>query len=587
MAGEPGSGGGAAPAGGASEPPNKALEQTHGLRDYYRVLAANRQFRYLWCAEMIDNIGSWLSYVATLELVEQFSGGSGLAISGVVIIRFLPSLLLAPVCGVVADRVNRVGVLVVAAVIDAAVVCGLAAVPLVQAGQVAVLYALLALQFSAAAFYEPARKALVPVLVPADQLHLATTIDSFAWSITGAVGASVGGVVASRLGVSACFLVDAVTYLVAAWFAYGIPRELGAPDAVAKQLKKFSSMRQVELTGALGHEEPAPAGSHRPHSRSSVDASTAENGSHHAGTLTHAEHRHHHSPERKPKAWEPAGLEPAADLPALQEQEGASTLSGRGSGGSNGAAAGAAGQRDGGGAALLAAATGALAEGVRALQDGWAYMRCRENRDVAALVLMKCAAALTWGAVDILNVKFSQMKSMQWAGDSSTTLGLIFATVGLGCFVGPVLLNHLFPPYPASLRWGVAASYCLFFAGFALMLIAPNISLVLASTFVRAMGSAVLWVYSTLLMQQRVPNDYLGRISALEGAAYTIAESASSVFGGAAFDVLRLSLHHLLLILTTMAGVMAVGWSLYAWVANRSKAGARAGYLPVRQSDEG
>ncbi len=47
-------------------------------------------------------------------------------------------------------------------------------------------------------------------------------------------------------------------------------------------------------------------------------------------------------------------------------------------------------------------------------------------------------------------------------------------------------------------------------------------------------GSAVLWVYSTLLMQQRVPNDFLGRISALEGAAYTIAESASSVFGGAA-----------------------------------------------------
>ena len=33
---------------------------------------------------------------------------------------------------------------------------------------------------------------------------------------------------------------------------------------------------------------------------------------------------------------------------------------------------------------------------------------------------------------------------------------------------------------------------------------------------------------------------------------------------------------------------MAVGWSLYAWVANRSsKGGSRAGYLPVRQSDEG
>lgn len=62
MAGEPGTTGGAAaaPASSAAAPPNKALEQTHGFRDYYRVLAANRQFRFLWFSEMIDNIGSWL-----------------------------------------------------------------------------------------------------------------------------------------------------------------------------------------------------------------------------------------------------------------------------------------------------------------------------------------------------------------------------------------------------------------------------------------------------------------------------------------------------------------------------------------------
>lgn len=42
--------------------------------------------------------------MATLELASELSGGSGLALSAVVLIRFLPSLLLAPVCGVVADR---------------------------------------------------------------------------------------------------------------------------------------------------------------------------------------------------------------------------------------------------------------------------------------------------------------------------------------------------------------------------------------------------------------------------------------------------------------------------------------------------
>ena len=77
---------------------------TQGFADYYRVLREHRYFRLLWAAEMVDNIGGWLSYVATLTMVEDFSGGSGLAISAVVLIRFLPALVLAPICGVVADR---------------------------------------------------------------------------------------------------------------------------------------------------------------------------------------------------------------------------------------------------------------------------------------------------------------------------------------------------------------------------------------------------------------------------------------------------------------------------------------------------
>lgn len=78
------------------------------------------------------------------------------------------------------------------------------------------LYTLLFLEFSASAFYDPARRALTPSLVPRNLLHLATTIDSFAWSLTGALGASLGGLAASKLSVNACFLLDAATYLVAA-----------------------------------------------------------------------------------------------------------------------------------------------------------------------------------------------------------------------------------------------------------------------------------------------------------------------------------------------------------------------------------
>ena len=83
-----------------------------------------------------------------------------------------------------------------------------------------------------------------------------------------------------------------------------------------------------------------------------------------------------------------------------------------------------------GAGAVLAAAGGAIAEGLSAMRQGWDYARAPENRDVAALVMMKCCAALVWGAVDILNVQFASMSVMQTLGDSATTLGLIFASGG-------------------------------------------------------------------------------------------------------------------------------------------------------------
>jgi hypothetical protein len=69
----------------AKEEPKTA---SHGsFLSYYEVLRDNRAYRLLWLAETIDNVGGWLSYVATLGLVENFSQGSGLALSAVVLIR--------------------------------------------------------------------------------------------------------------------------------------------------------------------------------------------------------------------------------------------------------------------------------------------------------------------------------------------------------------------------------------------------------------------------------------------------------------------------------------------------------------------
>ena len=56
------------------------------------------------CLQIVDNIGNWLNYIASLTLVETLAGGRGLLISAVLIVRFLPTFLLFPVAGVIADR---------------------------------------------------------------------------------------------------------------------------------------------------------------------------------------------------------------------------------------------------------------------------------------------------------------------------------------------------------------------------------------------------------------------------------------------------------------------------------------------------
>ena len=51
-------------------------------------------------------------------------------------------------------------------------------------------------------------------------LHLATTLDTLAWSVTLAFGASLGGAAVSKLGTTTCFLIDSATYVVAALCAW-------------------------------------------------------------------------------------------------------------------------------------------------------------------------------------------------------------------------------------------------------------------------------------------------------------------------------------------------------------------------------
>jgi hypothetical protein len=80
------------------------------------------------------------------------------------------------------------------------------------------IYSLTILQLSISAFFEPARSAIMPSVVSRGELITANALTSVTWSAMLALGAAMGGLVASLLGLTAAFLIDALTYLLSAWF---------------------------------------------------------------------------------------------------------------------------------------------------------------------------------------------------------------------------------------------------------------------------------------------------------------------------------------------------------------------------------
>ena len=75
---------------------------------------------------------------------------------------------------------------------------------------------IVAAQVVASTFFEPARTASLPHLVPAELLAAANALGAVVWSIMFAFGSALGGVVTDLLGWRTALVVDAATYAVSA-----------------------------------------------------------------------------------------------------------------------------------------------------------------------------------------------------------------------------------------------------------------------------------------------------------------------------------------------------------------------------------
>jgi MFS family permease len=180
----------------------------------WEVFREHREFRRLFLARYASLLGDWFNLLAVLALLRALGEQDARTVGTLIILKLIPTALVGPVAGVVADRFSRKKIMVVADVLRFGLVLSMFAAPFVGEWAVALLYTTTFLQIAAQAFAEPARLASFPNVVPPRLLGAANALSAVTWSITFTLGAGLGGVVTSLLGWKAALALDAGSYLV-------------------------------------------------------------------------------------------------------------------------------------------------------------------------------------------------------------------------------------------------------------------------------------------------------------------------------------------------------------------------------------
>jgi len=227
---------------------------------YARLLGENRNFRRLWSAQVVSELGDWFYTLAIYNLLLQFTGRAG-SVALALVLQVLPQALIGPTAGVVNDRLRRKHVMIASDLGRMLIV--LCMLLIRTKDKVWLVYPLLMAETLLVAFFEPARNAVVPNLVKPEDVVVANTLSSTTWSVNLMVGATLGGVVAALLGRDAVFLLNALSFVVSAALIWGMrfpePHAEGGHPFRARELIDFSPIlagiryvrSQVRLRSAI------------------------------------------------------------------------------------------------------------------------------------------------------------------------------------------------------------------------------------------------------------------------------------------------------------------------------------------------
>jgi MFS family permease len=197
-----------------------------------------RTFMIIWVGQLISQIGSGLTgFALAVWIFDQTRQATPFAFT--VLLTTVPRLLLSPLAGSLADRLNRRRIMILADTGNALVT--LAVVALLWSGSLQIwhVYLIAALGAVFGAFQEPAFTASVVMLVPKPQLARASGLSQLGQALEMLIAPVIAGALFVTIGLRGIVVVDFITY----FFAVGALLLVRIPQPARADSQKAAGPR--------------------------------------------------------------------------------------------------------------------------------------------------------------------------------------------------------------------------------------------------------------------------------------------------------------------------------------------------------
>lgn len=202
-----------------------------------------KKFLIIWLGELISNIGSGMTAFGLGVYVWQLTH-SAVDVSMVEMAALLPTILLCPAAGVLADRFDRRLLMILGDIVSG---FGLIVMlVLMNTGHIQVWQICLCVGFGSAfvALLDPAYKATITDLLTEDEYAKASGMVSIASSSKFLISPIIGGLILAVFGIEMILTIDILTFFVTVVAIFSVRKSLAVKSQVNKEMNFFKDLKE-------------------------------------------------------------------------------------------------------------------------------------------------------------------------------------------------------------------------------------------------------------------------------------------------------------------------------------------------------